>query len=208
MPVNEHHRDREKNRRAVIAALPEKKKEGNVAREARGEHQPHGPFFPLHPEQEQRDAAEAEQGEGKARGKGAHAEEGERSGGEIRRQRRFCAFLMTAQEKAVAVGDDVAVVEQHGRVPGLHHRLGFEGGVRFVVPQGIVPESREKEHADREEGQADQAVAGQGSRCCGCHPHTCRSRVRYWMASLRCVESTLSAPARSAMVRATLRMRS
>jgi len=40
------------------------------------------------------------------------------------------------------------------------------------------------------------------------HLHTCRSSVRYWMASLKCVESTFSAPARSAMVRETFRMRS
>ena len=40
------------------------------------------------------------------------------------------------------------------------------------------------------------------------HPHTCRSSVRYWIASLRCVESTFSAPAKSAIVRETLRIRS
>ena len=40
------------------------------------------------------------------------------------------------------------------------------------------------------------------------YTHICRSNVRYWMASLMWSPSISSAPSRSAMVRATLRMRS
>jgi len=39
-------------------------------------------------------------------------------------------------------------------------------------------------------------------------PSSCGSRVRYWMASAICDTARCSAPSRSAMVRATLRMRS
>jgi hypothetical protein len=46
-------------------------------------------------------------------------------------------------------------------------------------------------------------------RPCGRAPTShCRSRVRYWMASATCAAVISSAPARSAMVRATLQIRS
>ena len=40
------------------------------------------------------------------------------------------------------------------------------------------------------------------------HAQNVRSNVRYWIASAMCLVSILSAPSRSATVRATLRMRS
>jgi hypothetical protein len=47
-----------------------------------------------------------------------------------------------------------------------------------------------------------------GPRAAGCYAQDERSNVRYWIASLRCRGSMLSATSRSAIVRATFRMRS
>src|SRR5438128_2518308 len=55
------------------------------------------------------------------------------------------------------------------------------------------------------------ALLIQASECPRRHPahaRHCRSRPRYWMASAQCSAASVSAPARSAIVRATLSTRS